>query len=312
MSITTLRRALALGVSGTALAAAALGLAGQASAGTLTVSPDTLVSSTGATLTPVQAASKVRADQRVGTMSYFGKASSTTAQPSDTSSIIGTDERFRVTPTTTHPYRANILIERSTGALHCTGFFVSKDTLLTAGHCVHTGGSGGTWYSGLRFKPGSDGGTTPYGLCYSRGTWALNGWVNSADPNYDMAIVKLNCTAGTSTGWYGTWWQSASLNGLFDRVSGYPGDKPSQQWMSYGTIVSSTTERMFYANDTVGGMSGSPVWQFRGSTAAYCANGPCVMGIHTNGLGSLSSTHNSGTRLTQAKFNTMVSIINTP
>ncbi len=297
------------------LAAAGLAVASpHASAGTLTpLAPvgSSLVSSTGATLTAAQAVQLVRADQLAGTPASAGRGT-TTDQPADTTSIIGTDDRFRVTATTTYPYRANILIERSNGALHCTGFFVSKDTLLTAGHCVHSGGATGTWYSGLRFKPASDGGTAPYGTCASRGTWAFSSWVSSADSNYDIGIVKLNCTAGSSTGWYGTWWQSASLDGTFTRVSGYPGDKPKTQWMSYGTVANTQADRIFYANDTVGGMSGSPVWQFRGSTAPYCANGPCVMAVHTNGLGSLSSTHNSGTRLTQSKLNSIVAIINTP
>lgn len=300
----------------TTLAVAALGGATLTSVATTataaTLSPNALVSSTGAVITPADAALKVRPDQRSGTMSYTGKGAASIAQPNDTDSIIGTDSRFRVTPTTSHPYRAVVLIERN-GNLHCTGWFVSKDTLLTAGHCVHTGGSGGTWYTGLSFKPGSDGGTAPYGTCYSRGTWALNGWVNSGSTNYDAAIVKLNCTAGTSTGWFGMWWQSASLDGTFTRVSGYPGDKPKQLWMSYDQVRASATEKIYYQNDTVGGMSGSPVWLFRGSTAPYCT-GACAMAIHTNGLygTGLTATNNSGTRITQAKYNTFVSIINTP
>ncbi len=311
-----LRGLATVALAGSALVAATLAIAAPATAATDakgSLSPNALVSSTGAVLTPTEAASLVsKAGLLNGTKASTGKLGG--ASGASTESIIGADNRFRVTPTTTYPYRANVLIERSTGALHCTGWMVSKDTLLTAGHCVHTGGSSGTWYSGLRFKAGSDGGTAPYGTCLSRGTWALNGWVNSGSTNFDAAIVKLNCTVGNTVGWYGMWWQSASLNGFFTRVSGYPGDKAKQQWMSYDQVRATQTEKIYYQNDTIGGMSGSPVWQFRATGAAFCGGGPCAMAIHTQGTygTGLNATNNSGTRITQAKFNTFVSIINLP
>lgn len=219
---------------------------------------------------------------------------------------------MRVTPTTSYPSRAIGLINRN-GSLHCTGWLVSKDTILTAGHCVHTGGSGGTWYSGLTFRAGSDGNTAPYGTCSPRGTWALNGWVNSRDTRYDAAIIKLNCSVGNTVGWFGMWWQSASLNGLTTIVQGYPGDKPSTQWRSTDFVRATETEKIYYQNDTIGGQSGSPVYQNRAAGSSSCA-GVCAMAIHTNGVGGsgFSATNNGGNRITQAKYNTYVSIINTP
>jgi glutamyl endopeptidase len=267
--------------------------------------PEAGVSSAGAVITPVVAAAAVRSGQRYGTSSSTGTVKLAPV------SIIGPDNRYRINPTTGFPARATVLINRN-GSLHCTGWMVSKDTLLTAGHCVHTGGSGGSWYSGLSFRAGSNGGTAPYGTCLSRGTWALNGWVNSGDTRYDAAIIKLNCTVGNTVGWYGMYWQTASLNGTSITVQGYPGDKASQQWGSTGTVRVSETEKIYYQNDTLGGESGSPVWTYRSSGPCV---GQCGLAIHTNGVfGSSgpSATNNSGTRLTQAKFNTIVSIINTP
>jgi glutamyl endopeptidase len=109
------------------------------------------------------------------------------------------------------------------------------------------------------------------------------------------------------------WWQSASLTYLSTIIQGYPGDKPSTQWRSTDFVRASATENIYYQNDTVGGMSGSPVWQNRGSGASYCV-GQCGMAIHTNGLygGGLTASNNSGTRITQAKFNTFISIVNLP
>ncbi|MEP6798899.1 MAG: trypsin-like serine protease [Lapillicoccus sp.] len=304
-----------LGVTATASAAPAASTSVKAVGVTTdaALSPDALVSASGSVVTPQQGAASLAAHQGKGVQGSspsLGAAGSTGAAPE---SIIGTDNRFRVNPTTSFPYRATVLILRN-GNLHCTGWMISKDTLLTAGHCVHTGGSGGSWYSGLTFKPGSNGGTAPYGTLTSRGTWSLNGWVNSGSTEYDAAIIKLSRPVGNTVGWYGMWWQSAALDGLFSRVTGYPGDKPKQQWMSYDSVRASGTNNIYYQNDTVGGMSGSPVWQMRSSTAAFCAGGPCAMAIHTNGLygTGLTASNNSGTRITEAKFNTFISIVNLP
>lgn len=246
---------------------------------------------------------------REGLSHGFSSSTGSAGAAAGSESIIGSDQRTRVSPTTSFPARATVLILRN-GRLHCTGWMVSKDTLVTAGHCVHTGGSGGSWYSGLTFRPGSDGGTAPYGTCSPRRTYAYNGWLNNKDWRYDGGIVKLNCTVGNTVGWYGMWWQTASLTGLSDTVRGYPGDKPSTQWLANDRIRVTETERMYYQNDTVGGQSGSPVYQYR-SGQSYC-NGYCSMGIHAYGTGGSgpAASNNSGTRLTQAKYNSIVSIIN--
>lgn len=284
----------------TALAAPAQAATTPAS----TLAKEAAVSSTGAVISPAVAAAMVTSGQRFGTSSFAGP------RLIGTRSIIGTDARYRITPTTGYPARATVLITRN-GGLWCTGWMISKDTLLTAGHCVHSGGSGGTWYTGLSFKPGSDGGNAPFGTCLSRGTWSLNGWVNSGDTNYDAGIIKLNCTVGTTVGWYGMYWQTASLNGVGTTVQGYPGDKPSTQWGSGDYVRASETEKIYYQNDTLGGQSGSPVWNYRSSGPC---TGYCGLAIHTNGVGGSgnSASNNSGTRMTQAKFNTYVSIVNTP
>lgn len=275
----------------------------RAPAGGAQLGPDALVSSTGRVITTSQAAAKVAGEH--GRSGFTGQASSP-------ESIVGIDTRVRITPTTSYPARATGLINLN-GRLHCTGWLVSKDTILTAGHCVHTGGAGGTWYSGLTFLAGSDGGTAPYGTCQPRGTWALNGWLNGSDPAYDAAIIKLNCTVGNTVGWYGMWWQTATLDGSFTVVQGYPGDKAKQQWQAVDFVRASEVERIYYQNDTLGGESGSPVWQSRGWWQPYCT-GVCAMAIHAYGVGGSApnATNNGGTRITQAKYSTFVSIINLP
>jgi len=216
-----------------------------------------------------------------------------------TESIIGPDTRIR-TYTTYYPARAVALITFSGG--RCTGWFIGKDTVVTAGHCVHSGGSGGNWYSRTSYKvyPGYNQNTAPYGYCTAKRLHSVTGWTQSDSENYDYGAVKLNCTVGNTVGWFGFFWQTASLTNYPAIVSGYPGDKPLQQWWSSDTIRYTGTYQLFYRNDSIGGMSGSPVW--------YDRNGPYAMAIHAYGLHGSSphNAYNHGTRITQGVFNNLI------
>ncbi|HEU0103930.1 MAG TPA: trypsin-like serine protease [Mycobacteriales bacterium] len=307
MNLNSTARRLALGAAAaTALTGAVTAFPATASAAAL--APDALVSSTGRVLQPADLARAVPEASRRGVSGSVGTA----PQPAEAESILGADDRKRVFKTRTYPARATVLINRD-GRLHCTGWMVSPDTLVTAGHCVHTGGSNGSWYSGLTYTPGSNGGTAPFGTCRPARTFAFSAWVNNADWNFDGAIVKLDCRVGNTVGWYGMFWQTASLDWQQSIVRGYPGDKPSTQWRSTDVIRASETEKLYYQNDTVGGMSGSPHHQVRPSGSPFCV-GVCSMGIHAYGVGGSghAATNNSSTRLTEGKFNAIVGIINLP
>lgn len=227
-------------------------------------------------------------------------------------SIYGSDDRVRINPTTSFPASAVAQITLN-GNAHCTGWLYGPDIVATAGHCVHTGGSSGSWYtSGLVVWPGRNGSSTPYGGCTVKTLYSVTGWTTSANEEYDYGALKLNCTIGNSTGWFGYWWQSASLAGASTLVNGYPGDKPfGEQWRGDSvsrTVAVSQTEQIFYSNDTVGGMSGSPVYQYRATGSSYCT-GYCSMAIHAYGFphGSYPhNTYNHGTRITEAKFNNLL------
>ena len=57
-----------------------------------------------------------------------------------THSVIGRDDRIRVTNTTLYPYRAivHLVIQFNGQEVYgCTGALISKDTVFTAGHCVY-------------------------------------------------------------------------------------------------------------------------------------------------------------------------------
>ena len=161
----------------------------KSAAATQPPSPQALISNTGRVTPPASPSSAPGG----GVTGYAGAA----AAPE---SVIGDDGRGRVTATTTYPNRAIVYVTRNgtAEAQHCTAVFVGKDVLLTAGHCLHSGGSTGGWYpiNSLRFFPGRDGASEPYGYCTARtgGFYALRGWVADADERFDVGFVKLNCT----------------------------------------------------------------------------------------------------------------------
>ena len=220
-----------------------------------------------------------------------------------TESVIGTDGRTQVTNTTTYPQRAIAQILFNGGSL-CTGWLISANTLATAGHCVHqgVGGSAGFYPVGTYVvRPGRNGATSPYGSCTAKTLYTVNGWANNGSQEYDYGAIRLNCSVGDTTGWFGYFHQAASHNGQQAIVTGYPGDKGGHtMWTMSGVIGTTLARRLRYTIDTAGGQSGSPVWT---NNNANC-QGPCARAIHAYGVGG-ADVDNSGTRIIQEVFNNL-------
>lgn len=271
--------------------------------------------SSGGTLYPVSAPSGKTADAVSGAQ---GTGETTTTAYSESSAdfdrlralppinppgisifaIIGSDDRQKVANTTTYPERAQVLIALPRG--RCSGVLVGKDLVLTAGHCVHGGGSSGSWQASATVYPGRNGPAAPYGSCAATRFYSVVGWVRDANPAYDFGAIKLNCDIGERTGFLGFFWQAASLVGVPARITSYPGDKPLEQWGHADQVRSDTAQQTRYQTDTMPGNSGSGVFAATGVPSG--CGGPCTHTAHAYG----GSTTNSGTRITQGLFDNLV------
>ncbi|MER0203891.1 MAG: protease [Nitrosomonas sp.] len=220
-------------------------------------------------------------------------------------SIIGDDERVVVQNTTLFPARAIVQIlftaAESGNKYLCTGTLISADTVLTAGHCIHSGTVDGKWYTDFTIYPGRNSGAQPFGSCTGKKLYALNGWVNAGSSTearqYDLGAIKLDCDVGQRTGWLMVRALGDDEMGLPTTVQGYPADKTpaGRQYMSTDKIRNIQNLNVFYQNDTYGGMSGSPV----------LATGKNeIFAIHTSGLhnGEPWGTNNGSTRITQERL----------
>jgi glutamyl endopeptidase len=208
--------------------------------------------------------------------------------------VIGVDTRVR-NYTGTYPARAVVLIEFNEGL--CTGFLISRDTVATAGHCVHGGGSSENWYSGHRVYPGYNNGA-PYGSCGSTWIGVPTIWFDSGDYEYDYGVIKLDCNVGDTTGYFNLFWKAGedAMKGFPQAVSGYPDDRGgmTQQWQSHNKVADCSDRLLYFNNDTNFGNSGSPIWFDKGNKGAH------AIGILTY---STADSYNIGSRISESAFN---------
>ena len=83
------------------------------------------------------------------------------------------------------------------------------------------------------------GGTDPYGTYAATSAYVVNKWVNTENPKYDYAVVKIGSDLTGMVGYFGYGYNDDN-SFLKDRkitVRGYPGDKPNgTMWTDKGKI----------------------------------------------------------------------------
>lgn len=226
------------------------------------------------------------------------------SSPESNRSIIGSDDRITVTNTSSFPYTAiaYLTVTYSCGCPGAgNGFMVSKNCMLTAGHCIVCVDHGKEATSI----------TATFGMQSNtnylvRVTATPSNAVIYHDPqftgtqkNYDYGYVVFETNVGNTTGWFGLASRNDStLDGMSVTVTGY--EKTSLKRCS-GEITSVATNRIKYDADTLEGQSGAPVYF---NDATY---GNLVVAIHTHGT-DLLNWKNSGWRITSTFINELRSL----
>ncbi|MDO4665180.1 MAG: trypsin-like serine protease [Actinomycetaceae bacterium] len=208
-------------------------------------------------------------------------------------SVIDEDERKRITKTAEAPHSAIVYITQG-GEAQCTGWMVSEDTLVTAGHCIYDR-SHRSFFKELQFHPGANGRRRPFGTVSATQLWTDESFAEHFRIENDWGVVKLDHPIGRKTGWFGLRTQTGDFDGTVISVEGYPGDKPAgQMWGMDGTIEATSPNQLCYSVDTVGGQSGSPV---------FTSDSRQAIAIHSYGTGRQMEGMcigdlNGGTRIT--------------
>ncbi|EGP5268059.1 hypothetical protein EBL23_11055 [Enterococcus faecium] len=211
-------------------------------------------------------------------------------------SIIGVDNRTRVTNTTAHPNAAigqTVTTWPNGTRSNGTAWMYGNKVAVTAGHVIYNRNRGG-WARQVAFYPGKNGSSNPLGVYYASQLYTDTKYVASHAYTHDWGMLRFTTNVGALTGYFGAEWTSASQNGISVAVRGYPGEKSGQLWTASGPIIGHQGHaKTHYTIDTTGGQSGSPV--YRPSTNRAVA-------IHTHGV-TTSGNYNRGQRIDSSLFN---------
>ena len=153
----------------------------------------------------------------------------------------------------------------------------------------------------------------PYGSCNLRPQRPARlvpyYWKHSTGKSdqYDFAGLKMDCSVGLTTGWFGFRSIHSTVDGLTCTVTGYPGDAylsdgvtpipPGTMWRGPGHLRGEDADFVYYDNDTSGGDSGAPVYRYFNDAGEYL-----VLAVHTHYFG-----WNIGTRFTEDRMNIVAS-----
>lgn len=211
----------------------------------------------------------------------------------DTYSIIGTDDRWKITNTGQYPYTtiARITVMYQDGTSACgTGAMIGSRLLATAGHILIN--SDGSHPKSIQMQFGQNG-SYVYHDTNSVGAYIYRtGYETNQPLEGDYGFIVFNDNQVSQlTGNMGV----TTVPSLSDRLytAGYPSDKGwYYMYASTGKIIEMEDDLLYHNMDTGGGQSGSPVY-------IIGPNGyPYLVAMHSSGVG----TENIARRLNTGLF----------
>jgi V8-like Glu-specific endopeptidase len=158
------------------------------------------------------------------------------------------------------PHQVGALLYHDAGGAHfCTASVVDspgRNVIATAAHCVQNGPQ----EQDLVFAPGYSQGRAPYGVWEPKSVVVDQRWIDSADPDLDVAFVVMQPKDGKNVGdVLGSHPLATDQpDRLRVRVTGYPNNDDGPITCHNRTNPLSRTQRRFACGGYAPGTSGSP------------------------------------------------------
>ncbi|MEZ6057589.1 MAG: trypsin-like serine protease [Planctomycetaceae bacterium] len=219
--------------------------------------------------------------------------------------IVGNPTWKRVSNTKAKTYRSVCYLEMTFpyGNRIATASLVGKRVLVSNAHCVYSSELG-EWATSIRVVPGKNStgsSSEPYGSLTTSLYYTPYAWTYGSESNRDYEIswiILPSATLYNKVGYYFGYKTTtdSELRTMNLNMSGYPGKKNIEQWREYVK-----TDQVVYTNqfkhyfDTVGGSSGSPMYQLK-SGSRY------IVGVNCAEVTS-APVYNIATRMTSSYFN---------
>lgn len=155
-----------------------------------------------------------------------------------------------------------------------SGTMIDPYHVITAGHCVHEGNSGG-WMVSTRIYPAWDGDDDAFGNADWSSLTTFTGWTTNSDPDQDIALIRCDRPVGLLTGWLNLWYgvdADFGSSNLFN-MAGYPDNfscfsgAPNQLTYGFGSFDTVNPAQLISAvswSCDARGMDGAGVYRIIG------------------------------------------------